>query len=200
MAKVSKPLLSGDARGQIGKTLVFMGWKGIKDVRSYVVPANPKSPDQLTQRGYFKDAVSKFHDGMFTDADKSSHNLIASIQAKPMSGFNWFVKTFVFLKADGKMPFLVSLTDATKDATNLTLDFNVEGTHTLKVFMGGNYRLLSQSEDLTLTQKGVAEGKYTYEGSLVIPLINLEGFTNIYFQIVDTVDDAALSGIWKYTL
>lgn len=46
MAIVTGPLHSDDARGQIGKSLVFMGWKGIKTVRSWLKPANPQDPDQ----------------------------------------------------------------------------------------------------------------------------------------------------------
>ena len=46
MAKVTGPLMSMDARGKIGDALVFIGWKGIKDVRMWLKPANPKLPKQ----------------------------------------------------------------------------------------------------------------------------------------------------------
>ena len=46
MAKVSGPLFSLDARGKLGKALVYIGWKGIKTVRQWLKPANPKSADQ----------------------------------------------------------------------------------------------------------------------------------------------------------
>ena len=46
MAKVSGPLFSLDARGKLGKSLVFIGWKGIKTVRQWLKPANPQSADQ----------------------------------------------------------------------------------------------------------------------------------------------------------
>lgn len=46
MAKVTGPLHSDDARGKLASALVFMGWKGIKTVRAFVIPANPKDPDQ----------------------------------------------------------------------------------------------------------------------------------------------------------
>jgi len=46
MAKVTGPLMSMDARGKIGDALVFIGWKGVKDVRMWLKPANPKLPDQ----------------------------------------------------------------------------------------------------------------------------------------------------------
>ncbi len=46
MAKLTGPLFSLDARGKLGKALVFIGWKGIKTVRQYLKPANPKSTGQ----------------------------------------------------------------------------------------------------------------------------------------------------------
>ena len=53
MARLTAPLLSLDARGQIGKALVFSGWKGIKYARQYVIPANPQSVAQQEVRGVF---------------------------------------------------------------------------------------------------------------------------------------------------
>lgn len=50
MAKVVMPLMSASASGQIGKSIVFAGWKGTQYVRKYVVPANPMSADQGDQR------------------------------------------------------------------------------------------------------------------------------------------------------
>jgi len=46
MAKIDGPLHSDDARGKIAKSMVFMGWKGIKTVRQWLKPTNPKDPDQ----------------------------------------------------------------------------------------------------------------------------------------------------------
>lgn len=53
MAKLSGPLLSLGARGQIGKTLVSSRWKGIPYMRQYVVPANPQTTAQTETRTTF---------------------------------------------------------------------------------------------------------------------------------------------------
>jgi hypothetical protein len=53
MAKVTGALLSFGARGQIGKTLVMSKWKGIPYARQHVVPANPKTTAQQTNRKIF---------------------------------------------------------------------------------------------------------------------------------------------------
>jgi len=48
----------GDMSGKLGKKIVAFTWKGIDVFRSYVVPHNPKSPDQTTQRNLFKEVIS----------------------------------------------------------------------------------------------------------------------------------------------
>jgi len=42
VSKLKAPLLSLGASGQIGKSLVFFGWKGLDVVREYVIPSNTK--------------------------------------------------------------------------------------------------------------------------------------------------------------
>ena len=53
MARLTAPLLSLGAAGQLGKALVFASWKGIPYARQYVIPANPNSTDQQEVRGIF---------------------------------------------------------------------------------------------------------------------------------------------------
>lgn len=50
MAKVSGPLMSMDASGGFGGTLVFTKWKGRPVVRQLVTPSNPQSADQTIAR------------------------------------------------------------------------------------------------------------------------------------------------------
>lgn len=54
MPKVNSPLLSMDARGQIGKSMVFSTWKGIAYTRRYVIPANPRTVKQSTNRNIWQ--------------------------------------------------------------------------------------------------------------------------------------------------
>lgn len=53
MAKTTGPLLSLGARGQIGKTIVASAWRGISTMRQYVIPANPRTTAQQTNRTRF---------------------------------------------------------------------------------------------------------------------------------------------------
>lgn len=106
MAKVTTPLLSFTARGQIGKTLVFFPWKGIDAVRSYVVPANPNTGAQQTQRGYLGDAVDLWHDINLLPIDRSAWNRRAATEPTPMSGFNSFCKHMLDVLVPGDTPIL----------------------------------------------------------------------------------------------
>ena len=94
-AKLKAPLLSLGAAGQIGKSIVFFAWKGIDAVREYVVPANPRSTAQITQRTHLTNAVEEFHDEAYTDADMVAWGRYAGTLAKIMSGFNAMIKLCV---------------------------------------------------------------------------------------------------------
>lgn len=54
MAKTTAPLLSMEASGQIGSTLVASKWKGRPYMRRYTIPANPNSAGQQLTRNTFK--------------------------------------------------------------------------------------------------------------------------------------------------
>ncbi len=58
MAKITAPLLSFGASGSIAKTLVASKWKGRPYMRQHVIPANPKSVDQLLTRDAFSSAAA----------------------------------------------------------------------------------------------------------------------------------------------
>lgn len=53
MAKVTGPILSLRASGQIAKSQVYASWKGIAYARQHVIPANPNSTNQQAVRGVF---------------------------------------------------------------------------------------------------------------------------------------------------
>jgi len=70
VAKTVAPLLSFDAGGQIAKTQVYAKWKGRPYVRRYVVPANPKSTEQMLTRNVFSflNNLWKYYPGAATAA------------------------------------------------------------------------------------------------------------------------------------
>lgn len=53
MPKLTAPLFSFGARGSIAKTLTYASWRGIDYVRERVIPANPRTADQVEVRDIF---------------------------------------------------------------------------------------------------------------------------------------------------
>lgn len=88
MAKVTGPLMSLTASGQLGKSIVFLKWRGIADVRKWLKPANPKTADQVTERNNFKEAVTKYH--TLSGGDMGA--LREMSKGKAYTGFNQWVK------------------------------------------------------------------------------------------------------------
>lgn len=107
MAKLKAPLLSLGASGAVGKALVFGNWKGLDVVREYVVPANPRTTGQTTQRGYLTLAVTRIHWAQARasnplDADDiSAYALWGSIFATPRTWFNQLCKNMIDQQIDG---------------------------------------------------------------------------------------------------
>jgi len=107
MATLTAPLFSLKASGKIAKTLVYLPWKGLNNVRQYVIPTNPKTAAQTTQRiTNFKAAVTAWHTFTLTTADNSAWTLFASTLISKihksykgvMSGFNAFMRVYVDTK------------------------------------------------------------------------------------------------------
>lgn len=104
MAKVSGPLFSLDARGQIGKAVVYSFWKGVNYVRQHVVPANPQTTDQTAIRDLITDASVAWKNGATVGAVtidaayKLAYTTAAAGQA--YSGFNLYIKDCVALNGD----------------------------------------------------------------------------------------------------
>lgn len=107
MAKLKAPLLSLGASGQLAKTLVFFPWKGLNVAREYVVPSNPKTAAQVTQRGYMTAAVAMVHTAMaeavqpLVSADQVAYSALASAKGKIMTWFNMACKLYVDVAVAG---------------------------------------------------------------------------------------------------
>jgi len=128
VAKLKAPLLSLGASGAIGKSLVFFPWKGLDCVREYVIPANPKTALQVTQRGYFADCVDKIHAVQalaahpLDEADTTAYALLGSAHATPRTWFNEIVKRWIDCEILSDIPVIYSDgTVSTKTANAIAL-------------------------------------------------------------------------------
>lgn len=54
MAKVTLPLISVDASGSLGKSIVFGNWRGVRYARQHVTPAQPRTNAQVAQRNLLR--------------------------------------------------------------------------------------------------------------------------------------------------
>lgn len=76
--------------GKQGKAGVFATWKGRQYRRSYVIPANPRTPAQRAVRSSFKNAVDAWHN--FSALQKEAYNYLAT--PYQISGFNLWVSRY----------------------------------------------------------------------------------------------------------
>lgn len=91
MAKTTGPLMSMDASGAFGGTLVFTRWKGRKVVRQLVTPANPMTLDQVNSRNRIRvgGAIQHHVNVDATKSDSSSLTDEQRIAAITPAGYAW---------------------------------------------------------------------------------------------------------------
>lgn len=113
MARVRTPLISFGASGKIARTIVFFAWKGIDVAREYVVPSNPRTAAQVTQRNLFTDAVAAFRNYLTDAAIRTAWNQLASAGKQAMSGFNRAMESMLaVLKMDPDASYAGSVAEA----------------------------------------------------------------------------------------
>jgi len=160
MAKVNAPLFSFNASGKLANSLVYFGWKGLDVVRSYVIPSNPKSTAQTTQRGYLAAAVDAIHTAQalaadaFAALDAAAYALFGSTYASPRTWFNQAVKNYVDVSVAGDTPGLfydAVIDPSTPAQIDLDIDSEEAGLGTAKLFYGTSKTALINSVACTGT-------------------------------------------------
>lgn len=167
MAKLKAPLLSLGATQQLGKTMVFFPWKGLNVVREYVIPSNPQSAGQTTQRGYVTAAVTMVHTAqalaanMLIAIDVMAYTMLANIQSTPRTWFNEFVKQFVNQRVGALKGAIFRDAVVTPAAGQVTMDLSwtKEGANDITA---GNWYYGTSPTALIYTQAGtIAAGRVT---------------------------------------
>lgn len=136
MAKVTAPLFSFTASGQLAKALVFFPWKGIKAVRSYVVPTNPSTDAQDDQRGYLTAAVALLRLGQaespgFAAPDVAAYEAWAATQPTSRTWFNQYCANYMQQHANAKQGaiFYNGVLTPGADSIAISVDFLDEVTN-----------------------------------------------------------------------
>ena len=128
MAILKAPLLSLGARQQIGKALVFFSWKGLDVVREYVIPANPRTSGQVTQRDHLTNMVGKIHAAQastthpLTALDTIAYALWASVVQPATTWFNQAVRNGIDQLVAGNRECVFSGGVTTPGADQLTVE------------------------------------------------------------------------------
>jgi hypothetical protein len=177
MAKTQAPLFGFGASGQLGEAIVFSKWKGIDVARKYVVPANPNTAGQSTQRGYMTSAVAEWHDttNVLTATDKAAWNRLAGIQSTPRSGFNEFCRRAIDAAIDDAAAFEhmfgIANVTLTHNAFKADIDDSAGGTLTVTLYVGTSKTFFSASStdaqvggltSFTAFDTGFAAGETVY--------------------------------------
>jgi len=89
MARARSPFLSLSASGSIGKTVTAAPWRGVKTLREYSKPANPRTTLQVATRGTFADAVSAWRTYFTNATTRSGWSTAVSVARKRSSGYNF---------------------------------------------------------------------------------------------------------------
>lgn len=190
MAIVTAPLFSFGARGKLAKSLVYLGWKGLATVRQYVVPANPNSTGQATQRGYFGAAVAAWQGAGWNAADLAAWNAKAALAASPRSGFNEFCSGYIGAKVAGYDVQVISSIVVSNEASN---GFNVAAAGTT----GKTYKIYYGTSPTQLTLDSAVVNT---SGALTVSLTGLASSTKYYFQIRNTAaNEWDITGIGNAT-
>lgn len=163
MAKLKGPLFSLGASQQLGKTLVYFGWKGLDVVREYVIPSNPRTAAQTTQRGYVTAAVAAVHaaqalaSNALDAADISAYALLASVVKAATTWFNQVVKLWIDCEILSDIPVIYSngtISDPTTDSFDCIMTLNEETGSSLvagKFYFGTSKTALIHSQAATVT-------------------------------------------------
>jgi hypothetical protein len=155
MAKITAPFLSLGASGSIAKTLVAGTWKGIKTMRSYAVPTNPRSAAQVAQRETLAMVLAMWQTTVRSESNILAWNRAAQALGNKQSGVNAFVSN------------LVKAWNASEGAS---------GTYTYSVYGGSAFNALyplGHTFDVSNTKVAVVTEIADSTGSLAIALAEL---------------------------
>lgn len=139
MAKLTAPLMSFGASGKLADALVYFPWKGVDSVRSYVIPANPRTALQMVQRAYLTAAVSNWHAETPTAADLVAYNRWANVLAGALSGFNAYIRANIAFRRAGETLWGIVSNVQINTPTAVGFDVDVENSvvgYTLRCRIG----------------------------------------------------------------
>lgn len=188
MAKVIGPLMSMDASGKLANSIVYTGWRGIKVVRQYVIPSNPKTQPQESWRSVFATTISTIKE--LPASDFGAWRRRASGLA--MSGYNLAIKTILAILQDNlQLLILKNINVENITSTSAEVTGNASGTTKPTVLYGtnsGNYSMSTQATNAP-----------DENGDFTVNLTNLVPNANYYFIVRQEDTGVAKGETGEYT-
>jgi len=186
LAKVEGPLFSIDADGKIAKSLIHMKRKGRHDVRRYVIPVNPKSDDQKTQRNFLKEAVYNWKNDGYTEIDIEAWNLYAKTIGDISSGYNMFLRHQINANKEGKE--WTKLYDyVVVSLTNVEANISIKTPEETgaRLYIGTSPKVMVRAIDGIFLENG-----YSYS------IDELEPSTRYYMYVANRNNNVSRTGIY----
>lgn len=88
-------MLSIEASGVLGKSIISETRKKVKYIKQYVKPKNPQTEKQQTNRNYIRLAVIEWGKEGYKEIDKQAWDFYAKTKSKNMSGYNALIGFYV---------------------------------------------------------------------------------------------------------
>lgn len=211
-------MFSIDGSGKLGKKLIFREKKGTKDVKKYIVPKNPKTKEQETQRDYLKNAVLDWKTKGYTKLDIQAWNVYAKTIKEILSGYNIFIRLKINTLKEEKTFTIIkncSIYDVTGGGFKVDIDVASDLTGILylgtsKLNMIKEFEGTFSVSKYTFAVTGLLE-KTKYYFYMKNTSVGEEGRTGIYYQktgievaldidigcpAIDRPDYTSLDGAW----
>lgn len=158
-----KSVIFSDIRNKLGEQVVFSIWKGRGYMRTYVIPANPRTNKQQAHRAVMEKLVKRWQAIIDTEAKKSAWNAVALPDL--ISGFNLFIKEG--RKSRISVPATASGTGSATITVTYTLGLPAQYAKIYR-FDGTNWKDVTPAEGLsdapnsTFDDTVTASGTYEY--------------------------------------
>lgn len=181
MAKLTAPLLSLSASGSIAGSITYGTWKGVKYARQRVIPANPNTANQQTQRGYITTNVSRWHSTVnpLNALDKANLDRGALYAGRPMSGFNLFCLCGInTLKASVSLLHLHGTTESAITASGFKIVVTHSSSAAVKIRYG-----VSPTALITVQTRDEASTPGT---TSTFTLTGLSATTKYYYRVYNS--------------
>lgn len=182
MAIVRTPFISFGASGKLAKTLVAFSWKGLDVMREYVVPTNPDTPAQKTQRTLFTGMVYAWRNFFTDSAMRAAWDVLSTILPQAMSGFNAAMRNMIKMAAtDPKASFAKDATAAagqTCDWNMLNVDDGVTGDEVgdFEIWYGSRAAALLKLEEVAIATGVLSSSSLGDTDDIVYVKLRKDGF------------------------